>query len=255
MALVAAALIPGPEQGSAKIQAGVEAAKKLFVQKKVDHILVLSGQAPSPSHAYTTSSVDPAAYYAMGLDKLQLTDGGATAPVFENDVAFVAGLKERARPFGLRILTSPTIKIDRANSRALRALEIGPAVKLVAFMLPYKAPKELFEFGRVLGAVAQQSQGNVAVLAAGNLSARLSKEGSAGFDPAGKQYDTLVTEAAKKNDFMPLLKADPTLLEKAGQESAGQIAVIAAATMRVLKASLQIYEAAGGTGQAVLTWS
>jgi aromatic ring-opening dioxygenase LigB subunit len=258
MALVAAALLPHPKgalDGFPKTVTGLAAAKKLFSQKKVERLIVVSSRVLTPSHAFAQTATDPAAYYILGLDKIQLTDSGEGSAVFENDLTFVEGAKERARPFGLPIKTSPTIKLDGGSSHAVTQLGLTTPVKLISIILPYKAPKELFEFGHLLGAFAQQSRENFGILAAGNLSARLSKESSAGFDPAGAQYDELIQSAAKTNDFKPVLSADIAMLEKAGQDSANSVAVLGAATMNILKSSLASYEVVGGVGHAVLTWS
>ncbi len=263
MPLVAAALLPHPKSFDSvpKTAAGFEVVKKLFKQKKVELLIVVSPRVLTTSNPYTPGPTDSAAYYVLALDKLQasspLLKPGQSARVFDNDTAFVREVKERARPFGMRIMLSPTVQLDDPVSSTLTTLYPAgtSAPKIVSAVLPYLAPKVLFEFGRILGGVAEQYKANIAILAVGDLSARLSKDSPAGFDPAGAAFDKLVADAASKNDFLPLIKADAVMLEKSGQEAGRPLAVVAAAVTGRLKSKLNSYEIADGTGHAVLTWS
>jgi|GEM_PF-6697446 len=277
MALVAAALLPHPsalvsgadshrpaDAGKSeykKTVAGFTAVAKLLSQKKIDTLIVVSPRVHSETTPYAARPSDPSGYYFLGLDKVQvslphLQPGGAPR-VFNADIGFIELVKQRARPFGLQVHVSPSIAIDEQASVALSLLQLAePWPKIVSVVLPYKSPKELFEFGRILGGVAAQEQHSFALLAVGNLSSRLSKESAAGFDAFGAEFDQAVVSAAKKNDFIPVTNFNPAMLEKSGEEASRPLAVVAAAVHGgPLKSKLVSYEAVAGVGHAVLTWS
>ena len=269
MALVAAALLPRPKslvhdpghEAFKETQRGIQRAKELLEKKSVETLIVVSSHLLQPLHAYSATPSDPSAYYVLGLDKLQATSLKSNPEeepdVFDNDVEMVRSIRERARPFGFKILINPNIKIDETSSAALKLLDLQtlatpPAI--VSILLPYLQPHDLFEFGHFLGGLASQSDKKVGIAAVGNLSSRLSKDSPAGFNAQGKVFDELVQKAAKENDFSSIVNADPALLEKAGEEAARALSVVAAAAAS-LKARLESYETANGTGHAVLTWS
>lgn len=261
MALVAAALLPHPKKPDAKTVAGFGSAKKLLLQKKVELLIVVSPRVLAPTTPYSPGPTDSTAYYMHGLDKVQASlptrSPDMPARIFDNDTNFVRLVKERARPFGLPIQLSPTIQLDEPTSAALIQLFGGEdaAPKLVSVVLPYLAPKDLLEFGQILGGVADQYMSATAIVAVGDLSARLTKDSPAGFDPAGAEFDQMIKSAAKNNDFMPILSADPASLEKAGEEASRPLAVVASAVKSKLKSKLVSYQAPDGIGHAVLTWS
>jgi len=269
MALAFAALVPYPKKLAqepetsdlAKTRAGILNVKKLIKDNNVDTLIVVSSHLLQPMHAYSTTPGDPAAYYMLGLDKLQTHINQTTSrdkpSVFNNDVELIRFIRERARPFSYTMLINPNVKIDEPSSIALELLEISAAQKvpaIVSIVLPYVPPSDLFEFGLFLGRIAKESDKKIGLIAVGDLSARLSKGSPAGFRREGKLFDDLVITAAKQNDFMPIITADQALLEKAGESAARPLAVAAGASLG-LTAQVESYEAPNGTGYATLTWS
>ncbi|MFH0831041.1 MAG: hypothetical protein V1895_03210 [Parcubacteria group bacterium] len=270
MSLVAAALLPHPKRlvqtsrvpadTFVKTRRGFEVVRELLIKRDVETLVTLSPRVLTPLDPYSVTPTDPSLYYVLGLDQLQVAlpqlNDALPARVFRNDVDFSHQLVERARPFGLKLMVSPHVKVDEVSATALTLLNL-PTQKqplLVSLVLPYLAPQELYEFGQILGGLAELVKTKVAILAVADLSSRLAKNSPAGFDPLGKQFDELVQEAAASGDFLKLVTADAQMLERSGEEAARPLAVVAAAA-HSLKPKLVSYEAPFGTGHAVLTWS
>lgn len=269
MALVAAALVPHPKslvlpkavtKPFTKTLAGFSTVRNLFIEKDVETIITVSPHILAPLDPYSTTPTDPTSYYVLGLDQLQVAlprlNLEIEPRVFVNDVDFSHQLADRARPFGLKLLITPHVKVDESTATALVLLNMprDHQPKLVTLVLPYQSPKDLYEFGQILGGLAEQLTSKIGILAVGNLSSRLSKNAPAGFDGAGAEFDGVVQKAANSGDFIDLVSRDDAFFESAGEEASRPLAVVAAASAK-LKSRLVSYEAALGTGHAVLTWS
>ncbi len=78
-------------------------------------------------------------------------------------------------------------------------------------------PDELYEFGRAIQAAVESGSQRVAVIASGDLSHRLTPDAPAGYNPRGKEFDSLLVERLRLGDFTGIMDIDPELVEAAGE--------------------------------------
>lgn len=90
-------------------------------------------------------------------------------------------------------------------------------VPLVVLSMALLDNIELYRFGMLIEEVIQETNFNVALIASGDLSHRLTKKAPAGYDPAGKDFDTKIWEITKTGKLIDLLNIDEELVEKAGE--------------------------------------
>jgi aromatic ring-opening dioxygenase LigB subunit len=74
-----------------------------------------------------------------------------------------------------------------------------------------------FSFGVKLKSELQSSMENIAVVASGDLSHRLTKNAPAGFSPKGKKFDKKLIELITKIKYRDILDMDESLIIEAGE--------------------------------------
>jgi len=96
----------------------------------------------------------------------------------------------------------------------LRAVVKLPLVAVSMGFMPYE---RLYAFGVAVQKAADQLNKNVAVLASGDLSHRLTKDAPAGYDPRGAEFDREMVALVKRGDIEGILRLDEELVERAGE--------------------------------------
>lgn len=69
-------------------------------------------------------------------------------------------------------------------------------------------------FGKCLRSVINSCERNVAVIASGDLSHKLKKDGPYGFDPMGPVFDREIVKIIKDNDYARLMDMDEAVVQK-----------------------------------------
>lgn len=96
-------------------------------------------------------------------------------------------------------------------------IKAGYKGKLVSITVGLLENLQLYEFGRIIQKVIQDSNENVVFLASGDLSHRLTKDAPAGFSPKGEEFDTKIREVMEQGDVTDLWELDEAFLEQAGE--------------------------------------
>ncbi len=193
----------GEEKAS---EATIEAFRRLakeVVKMEVKTILIVSPHAP-------------------------LADGGLVYlegnPLSGSFVRFGAGEVQFKKEVNKEILEA--IKEDISDSFPVKAeldhgvlvplyflREAGWEGKIVVLSMPTKKPED---YGRKVGQILSDSSERCALIASGDLSHRLKKDGPYGFHPAGPKVDNIIVKALKKDTT--LVRGIPhDLLEEAAQ--------------------------------------
>ena len=89
-----------------------------------------------------------------------------------------------------------------------------PIVVLGMGLLPYE---ELYHFGQKIAEAGEELGRDIAVIASGDLSHRLTPSAPAGYNPHGKEFDKKIVKALKKKNIEKIMDFDRKLVEKAGE--------------------------------------
>lgn len=79
------------------------------------------------------------------------------------------------------------------------------------------SPKELHTFGNKIRQAIEELDFNAIIIASGDLSHRLSDEGSYSYSPYGKEFDDKIVDILKRANMEEILTFDLSLAEKAGE--------------------------------------
>jgi MEMO1 family protein len=115
--------------------------------------------------------------------------------------------------------------------------------------------KTHFEYGRNIGSLLNEVEQNVAIIASGELSHRISEDSPAGYSPYGLKFDSTLSELLKKNEVEKILKLNPEFCEEASECGLRSI-IIALGAISDLRCNFhQIsYEHPFGIGYLVGRW-
>ncbi len=107
--------------------------------------------------------------------------------------------------------------LDHASIVPLYYLLNGKELPLVILTMAFMPYERLFEFGKILQKALQRYEGNVVLVASGDLSHRLTPGAPAGYNPIGKVFDEKVVDVIRNFDSKGLLSIDKELIEEAGE--------------------------------------
>jgi aromatic ring-opening dioxygenase LigB subunit len=112
-----------------------------------------------------------------------------------------------------------------------------------------------YNFGKELKNIFNNTEENVAFLACGDLSQRISENSPAGYSPYGVKFDQSIISYLKKNEFQDILHLTPELCKEAGEIGLKSI-IIAMGIINDCKNEFQqfSYEAPLGSGYLVGKW-
>lgn len=79
------------------------------------------------------------------------------------------------------------------------------------------SPEKLYEFGTIIKEAAIESHENVVIIASGDLSHRLSKDGPYAYSPLGRKFDRKIVDVLKRGDFKSIVRFDLNLSSEAGE--------------------------------------
>lgn len=111
-----------------------------------------------------------------------------------------------------------SVKLDHGIMVPLYFLkQAGVSFSLVPVSMGFLPFEELYRLGTSIREAAQRLGRRVLFLASGDLSHRLTPDAPAGYNPRGKEYDTLLVDLVKKGDVLGILRMDEELAEAAGE--------------------------------------
>jgi AmmeMemoRadiSam system protein B len=124
-----------------------------------------------------------------------------------------------------------------------------PIVPIALALLPYR---ELYSFGETIRTASDNLGKNVAVIASGDMSHRLTLDAPAGYRPEGKKFDEEIVRLVKANDHEGIMNLDPALIESAGECGLRSIIILMGA-LKGLNVTNEVlsYEGPFGVGYLV----
>lgn len=107
--------------------------------------------------------------------------------------------------------------LDHGTSVPLYSLTENIKPKIIPIYYSGLNTEAHFEFGELLRPILQQKRKNIAIVASGDLSHRLTKDAPAGYSAKGKKFDKRLIEALKNHDYQKILNFDEDTIKTAGE--------------------------------------
>ena len=145
-------------------------------------------------------------------------------------------------------------KLDHATMVPLYFInKVYTNYKLVRIGLSGLPLTDHYKLGQCLQKTANKLQRSVVIIASGDLSHRLKKEGPYGFNPAGPKYDARIMETMSEGKFLELLAFPPSLCEEAGECGHRSFTIMAGALDKIAVNSQKLsYDGPFGVGYGVV---
>lgn len=199
----------------AQIRSTVRAMNELgnqIKEKKIDTIIIISPHGSVQMDAMSINSTK-----CLQGDFAQFGDN--TSMKIENDIDLGASIKRVADSRDIPTeLVGNGIPLDYGAMVPLFFLKKHvPKVKIVSITFSYLDYKKHFEFGEAIYEVIESADKNVALVASGDLSHRLTPDAPAGYSPEGKKFDELLINLLENNKVGEILSLDSDFVEEAGE--------------------------------------
>ncbi|MCL1808862.1 MAG: AmmeMemoRadiSam system protein A [Clostridiales bacterium] len=176
----------------------------------------------------------------------------------EYDCGFVSELERKAADAGLSAGTqgerSPAL--DHATYIPLYFVNKEyKSYKLVRIGISGLPFQDHYRLGRCIAEVSEKLKRNVVFIASADLSHRLDANGPYGLSPEGPLFDSQITEAMSKGDFLQFLSFPYEFSEKAGECGLRSCIMMAGALDRMnVKSELLSYEGPFGVGYGIASF-
>ncbi len=213
----------GSRADLAKCQNTTDAMKKLamnFAATSTQTILIISPHSP----------VAPSAFAVNASPSLEssLLDFGAAEPHYtlDTDSELASEIISQAKP-DLPVTPIESPILDHGVNVPLHfLLAKKPVVKLVSMSFCGLSLSKHYDFGKYLAKIISDLKKEIAVIASGDLSHRLTPEAPAGFSPRGSEFDEKIVAAVKAGDTKSILGIDAQLVNDAGECGLRSIAIL-----------------------------
>jgi len=117
------------------------------------------------------------------------------------------------------------------------------------------AATEHYMLGQVIAKAIENTGRSAVIIASSDLSHKLQEDAPYGFSPEGPEFDSLITGALAKGDFLSLFKISENLREKAGECGYNSLMILAGCFEKLnVEAKLMSYEGPFGVGYAVASF-
>lgn len=147
-------------------------------------------------------------------------------------------------------------KLDHGSGVPLYFLkEKHPAFNIVPINYSGVSIKEHFKFGQTLSRLLEKQKEEIAIIASGDLSHKLTLSAPAGFSKKGKIFDDKIIELIKANKINKIINFDSRLIKDAGQCAYRSIiTLLGALSNKKTKPALLSYQGPFGVGYGVVNY-
>ena len=176
------------------------------------------------------------------------------------DEDFISALILEAEKDGLPYVAGPEPrnKLDHGCMVPLLfiAQQLEASFKIARIGISFLDEKTHYHMGQCIARAVEACGLRAVLVASGDLSHRLKKDGPYGFDPAGPRFDNQITQAFARGDLEALLHFDQRLCEDAGECGLNSFIIMAGALDGVsFEPELLSYESPWGVGYGVARFS
>ena len=161
----------------------------------------------------------------------------------------------------------PTIKLDEKmvlNYHRAFELDHGSLIPLYFIEKEYQSYRivhityslikgfDLFRFGNIIKEAVLSLNRKVVIIASGDLSHRLTKDGPYPYSPKGQKFDELLLSLLEQGDIPGIMKIKNGLSEEAGECGLRSIQILLGALNNEFRGELLSYEGPFGVGYGVM---
>ncbi len=175
------------------------------------------------------------------------------------DTEYVSTLCEEAKQAGIPAgtLGERDSRLDHGTMIPLYFIDsFYSGYKIVRISISGLSALDHYRFGVLLSRASERLNRSTAIIASGDLSHKLVKEGPYGFAKEGPEFDAQLTEALKAGDFMRLLRFDEAFTEAAAECGLRSFIEMAGAfDGRAVESEFMSYEGPFGVGYAVCAFT
>jgi aromatic ring-opening dioxygenase LigB subunit len=208
-----------PEVGGDRIERVSESRRALgefsnrAVATRPDAIVVVSPHSPYDPEVFTTRGSDRLSgdFRQFGVTNVELS--------FENDNALIAAIRDAAASNGVSFgRLSRDYPLDHGALVPLYYLrEAGWDGPVVVIAFTDQSNEAHLALGRAIRLAAQTTNRRIALVASGDLSHRLIKDGPYEFEPTAHLFDEQIVRAVAQGDPRGVLDVDQHLRMRAGE--------------------------------------
>lgn len=167
----------------------------------------------------------------------------------EEEIPIINLNKDKANLYNVKV------ELDHGALIPLYDILKNKEYKIVHITYGLLAPIELYKFGMQIKKVVEEIGENVAFIASGDLSHRLSEESPYNYSPYGEKFDRELISILASGNIAGLFKIDKKLILEAGECGLRSLYVLAGALDGLkVKGNLLSYEAPFGVGYAVMNF-
>ncbi|MGE5329594.1 MAG: AmmeMemoRadiSam system protein B [Deltaproteobacteria bacterium] len=211
----------GEENGASNTVEACKRAAKDLKSKNPDTLLVITPHGPAFKDAVAISTDEKllGSFARFGSPDVSLE--------LENNQELVDKIAGYASQAGIPVVSLNTETVSRFKIN--KNLDHGALVplyyisrelkdfKIVHICMGFLSYEELYEFGVCIKKAIEALEGNVAVIASGDLSHRLTPDAPCGYSPQGKEFDKKLVGLLAEARFDDVMKIDEALIETAGE--------------------------------------
>ncbi len=230
-------------------QKAYQKLEEKLVQSNPDTIIVISPHGPLQSNAFVMN-LNPdfeGTFEEFGDFNTKLN--------FKGDIGLAYKIRERMETRAPLQLISEK-KLDHGTSIPLYLLTPRlKNVKIIPLYYSGLSREAHFKFGQLLRREFIYNKEQIAIIASGDLSHRLTKDAPAGYSPKGKKFDKKIIEYLSKNKANEILQMDENLIMEAGECGLKSIIILLGILDQIKhKPQLLSYEAPFGVGYLVMNF-
>lgn len=161
-------------------------------------------------------------------------------------IAVAALNRENAKSYGV------SLELDHGAAVPLSFVKSLDKIELVHITYGMLSPIELYSFGRAIEKACRKTGTRAAIIASGDLSHRLTKDGPYPYSPYGAKFDSRLLELLEQGDFKGLFNLDGTMITEAGECGLRSLYILAGTLDgKDAKAEILSYEGPFGVGYGV----
>ncbi|HAX73851.1 MAG TPA: AMMECR1 domain-containing protein [Firmicutes bacterium] len=217
-------MVPSVGEGREKeIQATIDAAqyiKEKIARSNIETIIVITPHGPLFRDAIALMSTDklsgdlakfgvPQESLTFNVDVSLCDEILRTAEEYQS--SFVGLTEESALRYRI------VLELDHGAYVPLSFVADPSIHKIVHLTYGFMSPLALYEAGMVIKKAIMDTDTDVAVIASGDLSHCLTKDGPYPYHPSGANFDRTLMEVLKRGNFVELLNLPPKLISDAGE--------------------------------------
>lgn len=260
MSLAFSAVVPHPpilipnigKKNLKRLEATQKAYKKLaekLAESKAETIIIISPHGPIQANAFTMN-LNP--QFTANFEEF---GDFSTKLIWPGNIGLTHKIKEKMETIAPLQLISEE-NLDHGSTVPLYLLtQHLPQIKIIPLYYSGLDNKAHFKFGQLLKRNILVSREQIAVIASGDLSHRLTKEAPAGYSNKGKKFDQKIIEYLLNNKSQDITNMDQKLITEAGECGLRSIVILTGILDGIKhKPKLLSYEAPFGVGYMVMNF-